>query len=176
MDELASKKNLAVAVTDKKENQQNPKPEYEETIYSFEEVVQETKKYFGGDELAATVWANKYALKDSKGNIYERTPDDMHRRIAREIARIESKYPNPLTEDEIFSMLFPRILAVAELMWRSPETRDYESFQAEVFSMEDYWNSAGVIYGPYIANKARPNNPMQATPNGAPDEWPSTDG
>ncbi len=105
MDELASKKNLAVAVTDKKENQHETKTEHEAKIYSFEEVVQETKKYFGGDELAATVWANKYALKDSKGNIYERTPDDMHRRIAREIARIENKYPNPLTENEIFELI-----------------------------------------------------------------------
>ncbi|MBL7112760.1 MAG: adenosylcobalamin-dependent ribonucleoside-diphosphate reductase [Bacteroidales bacterium] len=105
MDELASKKKLAVAVTDKKENQHETKTEHEEKTYSFEEVVQETKKYFGGDELAATVWANKYALKDSKGNIYERTPDDMHRRIAHEIARIENKYPNPLSEDEIFELI-----------------------------------------------------------------------
>ena len=67
-----------------------------------------------------------------------------------------------LTEDDIFSMLFPRILAVAELMWRSPETRHYESFQTEVFDMENYWNCAGVIYGPYIANKTRPNNPIYA--------------
>jgi ribonucleoside-diphosphate reductase alpha chain len=105
MDELASKKNLAVSATDTKKKQQEKKTVNEEKIYSFEEVVQETKKYFDGDELAATVWANKYALKDSKGNIYERTPDDMHRRIAREIARIENNYPNPLSEDEIFELI-----------------------------------------------------------------------
>jgi len=105
MDELASKKKLAVAVTDEKGNQQETKTEHTKKTYSIEETVQETKKYFGGDELAATVWANKYALKDSKGNIYEQTPDDMHRRIAREIARIENKYPNPLSEDEIFELI-----------------------------------------------------------------------
>ncbi|RUT77987.1 adenosylcobalamin-dependent ribonucleoside-diphosphate reductase [Ancylomarina longa] len=62
-------------------------------------------KYFKGDELAARVWLNKYALKDSFGNIYEKTPDDMHRRIAKEIARVEKQYPNPMTEKEIFSVL-----------------------------------------------------------------------
>ena len=106
MDELASKKKIAVAVTDKKGNQHETKTGHTEKTYSFEEAVQETKKYFGGDELAATVWANKYALKDSKGNIYEKTPDDMHHRIAREIARIENNYPNPLSENEIFEFVF----------------------------------------------------------------------
>ena len=105
MDELASKKNLAVAANDIREKQHETKTEKGKTIYSFEETVQATKKYFKGDELAATVWANKYALKDSKGNIYEKTPDDMHRRIASEIARIEKKYPNPLSEDEIFELI-----------------------------------------------------------------------
>ena len=62
-------------------------------------------KYFNGDELAARVWASKYALKDSFGNLYEQTPDDMHHRIASEIARIEKKYPNPMSEEEIFSLL-----------------------------------------------------------------------
>jgi len=62
-------------------------------------------KYFKGDELAARVWLNKYALKDSFGNIYEKTPNDMHRRIAKEIARIEKRYPNPMSEDDIFSVL-----------------------------------------------------------------------
>lgn len=61
--------------------------------------------YFEGDELAASVFVNKYALKDSQGNIYEATPEDMHRRIAREIARIEKKYPRPLQEEEIFNLL-----------------------------------------------------------------------
>ena len=64
--------------------------------YTYDEVYKNSLEYFKGDELAARVWATKYALKDSYGNIYELTPDDMHRRIAREIARIEKKYPNPL--------------------------------------------------------------------------------
>ena len=72
--------------------------------YPFEEVLEATTKYFGGDELAANVWINKYALKDSFGNIYERNPDDMHRRLAREVARIEAKYPNPLSEEEVYEL------------------------------------------------------------------------
>jgi len=71
--------------------------------YSFEEVVAKSTLYFKGDSLAANVWANKYALKDSDGNLYELTPDDMHRRIAREIARIEQRYTNPMSEEEIFT-------------------------------------------------------------------------
>jgi ribonucleoside-diphosphate reductase alpha chain len=74
-------------------------------IYSHEEAVAASIKYFKGDELAARVWANKYALKDSFGNLYEKTPDDMHRRLAREINRIEKKYKNPLSEDLIYSVL-----------------------------------------------------------------------
>jgi len=73
--------------------------------YPRDKVVKATTEYFGGDELAANVWVNKYALQDSFGNIYERTPDDMHRRLAREIARIELKYPNPMTEDEVYELL-----------------------------------------------------------------------
>jgi ribonucleoside-diphosphate reductase alpha chain len=74
------------------------------TSYSHEEVQEAATLYFKGDTLAANVWMNKYALKDSDGNIYERTPDDMHRRLASEVARIERKYPNPLSEDEIFEL------------------------------------------------------------------------
>jgi ribonucleoside-diphosphate reductase alpha chain len=70
-----------------------------------ENVLKAAIEYFKGDELAANVWINKYALKDSFGNIYEHTPDDMHLRIAREIHRIESKYPNPLSFEEIFEVL-----------------------------------------------------------------------
>lgn len=73
--------------------------------YSYDEAYDATLKYFGGDELAARVWVSKYALKDSFGNIYELTPDDMHHRIASEIARIESKYPNPMNHDEVFGYL-----------------------------------------------------------------------
>jgi ribonucleoside-diphosphate reductase alpha chain len=73
--------------------------------YKSEEAFQASFEYFKGDELAARVWLNKYALKDSFGNIYEKTPDDMHRRIAKEIARVEKNYPNPLSEAEIFAVL-----------------------------------------------------------------------
>lgn len=73
--------------------------------YSYEEAYNASLDYFGGDELAAQVWVNKYALKDSYGNIYELTPDDMHHRIARELARIEAKYPAPLSEDDIYGLL-----------------------------------------------------------------------
>ncbi|GIV34454.1 MAG: ribonucleoside-diphosphate reductase, adenosylcobalamin-dependent [Chitinophagales bacterium] len=73
--------------------------------YPYQEVLKHTVQYFGGDELAANVWINKYALKDSQGNIYELTPDDMHRRLARELARIEKKYPNPMSESQIYELL-----------------------------------------------------------------------
>lgn len=75
------------------------------TTYSYEEAFQATLAYFGGDELAARVWVNKYAMKDSFGNIYEKSPADMHHRLAAEMARIERKYPNPVREEEIFSVL-----------------------------------------------------------------------
>ncbi len=73
--------------------------------YTFEEAVEKTVKYFNGDTLAANVWVNKYALKDSEGNLYEATPNEMHWRIAREIARIEKHYPNPLDTETIFGLL-----------------------------------------------------------------------
>lgn len=75
------------------------------TTYSYEEAFQATLAYFDGDELAARVWVNKYAMKDSFGNIYEKSPADMHHRLASEMARIERKYPNPVPEEEIFSVL-----------------------------------------------------------------------
>jgi len=75
------------------------------STYSQEDAFQESLRYFQGDDLAARVWVNKYALKDSFGNIFELTPDDMHRRLASEIARIEKRYPNPLSEDEIYEAL-----------------------------------------------------------------------
>jgi ribonucleoside-diphosphate reductase alpha chain len=77
----------------------------EKAVYSHDEAVQSSISYFRGDELAARVWANKYALKDSFGNLYEKTPDDMHRRLAREIHRIERKYINPLPEELIYGIL-----------------------------------------------------------------------
>lgn len=73
--------------------------------YTQDEVFQATSDYFNNDDLAARVWLNKYALKDSAGNIYELTPDDMHRRIAKEIARIEARYPNALSEEKIFDLI-----------------------------------------------------------------------
>ena len=73
--------------------------------YSTEDAFEASLKYFKGDELAARVWVNKYALKDSYGNIYETTPDDMHKRLTSEIARIEKNYVNPLSEEEIYSVL-----------------------------------------------------------------------
>lgn len=73
--------------------------------YSYEEAFEASLKYFKGDELAARVWVNKYALKDSFGNIYEQSPTVMHWRIANELARIEKKYPNPLSAEELFSYL-----------------------------------------------------------------------
>ena len=73
--------------------------------FAFEEAFEEALKYFAGDELAARVWVNKYSMKDSFGNIYEKSPEDMHWRIANEIARIEKKYKNPMSAQEIFDLL-----------------------------------------------------------------------
>ena len=73
--------------------------------YTFEEAYEESLKYFGGDELAAKVWVSKYAMKDSFGEIFEKSPVDMHWRIANEIARIESNYKNPLSAQEVFELL-----------------------------------------------------------------------
>lgn len=75
------------------------------TTYTYQEALEESIKYFKGDELAASVWINKYAMKDSFGNLYEKSPDEMHRRLAKEFARIEAKYPNPMSEDEIYELL-----------------------------------------------------------------------
>jgi ribonucleoside-diphosphate reductase alpha chain len=77
----------------------------ENKTYSYEEAFEASLKYFKGDELAARVWVNKYAVKDSFGNIYEKSPEDMHWRIANEVARIEAKYANPLTPQELFDLL-----------------------------------------------------------------------
>jgi ribonucleoside-diphosphate reductase alpha chain len=77
----------------------------ETKTYSHDEAVEASIEYFRGDELAARVWANKYALKDSFGNLYEKSPDDMHHRLAREIHRVELKYKNPLPEDLIYNVL-----------------------------------------------------------------------
>ena len=73
--------------------------------YSYDEAFAASLEYFGGDELAARVWVNKYALKDSFGNIYEKSPEDMHHRIADEVVRIENKYKNPMSAEEVFGLL-----------------------------------------------------------------------
>ncbi|MEM8526268.1 MAG: ribonucleotide reductase N-terminal alpha domain-containing protein [Bacteroidota bacterium] len=74
-------------------------------VYTFQEALKSSIEYFNGDELAANVWVNKYAMKDSHGNIYEATPDDMHRRIARELARVEKKYSHSMSEKELYNLL-----------------------------------------------------------------------
>ena len=94
----------------------------EKKVYTQKEAEQASVSYFGGDELAARVWSTKYALKDSFGNLYELTPDDMHHRLAGEIARIESKYANPMAEAELFELLrdFKYIVPAATISasWR----------------------------------------------------------
>ncbi|TVQ09933.1 MAG: adenosylcobalamin-dependent ribonucleoside-diphosphate reductase [Bacteroidetes bacterium] len=90
---------------EEKASENQPTVAEERKKYSYNEAVEKSTAYFKGDNLAAGVWVNKYALKDSDGHIYELTPDAMHRRIAGELARIEKKYPNPLSEEKIFSLL-----------------------------------------------------------------------
>ena len=80
-------------------------PQQGTKTYSQDEAFQASLEYFKGDDLAARVWVNKYALKDSFGHLFEQNPDDMHRRLASEIARIEKNYENPMTEDEIFETI-----------------------------------------------------------------------
>jgi ribonucleoside-diphosphate reductase alpha chain len=99
--------------TDKTKNEQTPPGNQKsgevknsiKPVYSHEEAVEASIQYFLGDELAARVWANKYALKDSFGNLFEKSPDDMHHRLAREIHRVEMKYKNPLPEELIYNVL-----------------------------------------------------------------------
>jgi ribonucleoside-diphosphate reductase alpha chain len=101
--------NIKELTSEEKEMQKKDNKKKEEAAaskyYTYVEALKSSIEYFQGDELAATVWISKYALKDSFGNLYEKNPDDMHRRLARELARIEAKYANPLTEDEIHEVL-----------------------------------------------------------------------
>ena len=76
----------------------------EKKTYSYNEAYEASLEYFKGDELAARVWVNKYAVKDSFGNIYEKSPRDMHWRLANEVARIEANYPNSMTSQELFDL------------------------------------------------------------------------
>jgi len=103
----------------------------EKKTFTFDEAYEESLKYFGGDELAARVWVNKYALKDSFGHIFESSPTDMHWRLAREIERIESKYKNPHTAEQIFPLLdhFRYIIPAG-----SPMTGIGNNFQASSLS------------------------------------------
>lgn len=87
------------------QQQKVAKLQKELTSYEYDDVIEKSKEYFNGDDLAANVWVSKYALKDSQGNIYETNPDDMHRRLAKEIARIETKYPQPMLEEEIYELI-----------------------------------------------------------------------
>jgi ribonucleoside-diphosphate reductase alpha chain len=106
--EKSNDEQLTTGVQTKVEEKEIIKPAKQgnkKVVYSHDEAVEASIEYFRGDELAARVWANKYALKDSFGNLYEKTPDEMHHRLAREIHRIELKYKNPLPEDLIYSVL-----------------------------------------------------------------------
>lgn len=106
--EKAKNQNSAMAMQKSSEGKNVEKSKdkgHEKVVYSHDEAVTASIEYFKGDELAARVWANKYALKDSFGNLYEKSPDDMHRRLAREIHRIELKYKNPLSEELIYNVL-----------------------------------------------------------------------
>ena len=86
-------------------SQDKRETEMKEQVYTYDEALEASTIYFKGDDLAAGVWISKYALKDSAGNIYEKTPDDMHHRIAGELARIELKYKNPMGEEELYQVL-----------------------------------------------------------------------
>lgn len=100
-DEMAIQKKTVQVTTEEGKKQVLPTP----VTYTYEEAFSQSLNYFKGDELAARVWVTKYAMKDSQGNLFEVTPDDMHRRLAREIARIENNYPNPMSEDEVYELL-----------------------------------------------------------------------
>lgn len=117
-------------------------------IYTFDEAYNASLEYFRGDELAAKVWVSKYALKDSEGNIYEKTPEDMHWRLANEVGRIEKKYANPLSEKELFD-LFDRFKYI--IPQGSPMTGIGNDFQVAslsncfVIGMGDSADSYGAI-------------------------------
>ncbi|MDR0332085.1 MAG: adenosylcobalamin-dependent ribonucleoside-diphosphate reductase [Dysgonamonadaceae bacterium] len=120
----------------------------EKKIYTFDEAYQASLEYFQGDELAAKVWVSKYALKDSLGDIYEKSPEDMHRRLADEVARIEKKYANPLNEKELFD-LFDKFRYI--IPQGSPMTGIGNNFQVAslsncfVIGMEGSADSYGAI-------------------------------
>lgn len=110
--ESSMKQDMDVVAEPTKEDTPKDSGESTKKTYTYEEAVAKSTEYFGGDNLAASVWVSKYALKDSDGKIYEDTPDAMHWRIANEIARIEQKYQNPLPAQEIYEAVrhFERII------------------------------------------------------------------
>jgi ribonucleoside-diphosphate reductase alpha chain len=116
-------------------------------MFEREEVYNSTLKYFNGDAIATDVWINKYALKDSDGNLYEQNPDDMHLRLAKELARIEKKYPNPLTEEHIFSLLkdFKYIIPQGGSMAGIGNNRQIASLSNCFVVGEPKWDSYGAI-------------------------------
>lgn len=97
---FADKTPSTEVMTDQKQESKS-----EKKIFSFEEALEASLEYFKGDALAARVWVNKYALKDSFGNIYELTPDDMHKRLASELSRVEKQYSNPLSFDDLYELI-----------------------------------------------------------------------
>jgi ribonucleoside-diphosphate reductase alpha chain len=104
IDEPGIKNQDKEAEPNKKKEEQKIPAKGKQEVCSTEEATKASTIYFKGDNLAANVWVNKYALKNSEGHLFELTPDDMHHRIAREIARIEKKYSNPMSENEVFEI------------------------------------------------------------------------
>ena len=127
--------------------------------YSFDEALVEATKYFSGDELAANVWINKYALKDSQGNIFESNPDQMHNRLAKEIARVESKYDNPYSEEEI-NLASNKIISVQNVqngyvrptVWRGSEMMAISAQQTKIHVAIATWE-----WGSYFDPKLKTN-------------------
>lgn len=105
VEEMVNQDNIIAETQDIASQRSEKMTTKELTPIPYEEVQKAATAYFKGDTLAANVWINKYALKNSANQIFELTPDDMHRRLAAEIARVERKYPNPLSEDEVFDLL-----------------------------------------------------------------------
>ena len=115
-------------------------------MVSFSDALKKSIEYFGGDELAANVFVTKYALCDRSGNFYEETPDDMHRRLAREFSRIEKKYKNPMTEAEIYALFKDFKFVIPQ---GSPMAGIGNDFQIQslsnCFVIEPPWDSYGGI-------------------------------
>src|SRR6056297_1863037 len=103
--EVTQKGQATIEKGTKEIREEKVKSQVKKKTYTNEEAFASSLEYFKGDELASRVWVNKYALKDSYGKLYERNPDDMHHRLAGEIARIEKKYPNPLSHEELYDLM-----------------------------------------------------------------------